>query len=501
MAVLVYSGADGLRRFQLGERSTLGRGGDCDLVLSHSTVSRRHAVVAQVEGRYRVEDQGSRFGCFLNGQPVQGGSWLSHGDELRLGEASLRFEDDPEITQPPGHPLAPSLPSQVERVRELEQRLFQLERSQRKNQALLALSEVFLKCTSAAMILKLAGSDLLSAARADRGLIVLREGSSGELAVQFAHQLGGIPAHRHADLARVLASGAVRETKPDSEGRVAVIAPFQGRDSGAQGMIYVELPPGRPLAAEDADLFNAMCGQISTAVANLSLQQRVRQEEQARANLSRYVSTQVAEAVLSGKIDLHLGGEQRRVTVLFFDVRGFTSLSERLSPEHVLQILNECFAEAVPIIKGAQGTVDKFIGDSLMAVFGAPNELSDQALRAVRAAREIRRALRELGARWVARPWASQLDPGDFGVGIGINTGMVVAGNLGTEERKEYAVIGDAVNVASRLCATAKRDQIIIGPETAAQVSGQVRLSELGPLKVKGREQAVRAFEVADEPA
>jgi class 3 adenylate cyclase len=497
LASLLYNAPEGVRRHPIGERCTIGRSTECDLVLADTSISRRHASIVKINNGYRLDDDGGRFGSFINGEPVKGSAFLKHGDEVRLGSVAMRFDATSAADE--AHP-EPAVGAGTDPA-ELRARISALEKTQRQSTALLQLHQLFFKCTSAAMIAQSVGPDLMAALRADRCLIALAEGPSGQLQIRFSRELTQLPAEREEELARAFArfstTGAV-ELPPDVSGRSAVLACLQGRGGTSLGAIYAELPPHRRAGADELELFNAMCDLITTAVANLMLQQQIRREEQARANLSRYLSDQVAEAVLSGALDLKLGGEQRLVTVLFFDVRGFTSMVEKLPPEHVLAILNDCFAEAVPIVKAAQGTVDKFIGDSLMAVFGAPNALEDQALRAVNAAREIRRAVLTLRERWLVSPWAQQIDVTKFAVGLGVNTGFAVAGNLGTEERKEYAVIGDPVNVASRLCANAKPGQILIGPQTAAQVQGQVRLTELGPLKVKGRDALVPAFEVHD---
>lgn len=503
MPSLVFNSPEGIRRFTLSERSSIGRSPECDILISDSSVSRKHASITLRDGRYHLEDEGGRFGSFVNGKQVTKSAPLEHGDEVRIGNVSLRFETHTSQVpiSGPDHTPAPFAAPEgnAPRVRELEARVSQLERTQRRTQTLLALSELFLKCTSAPTLIQAVGPDLVSTVRGDRGLIALKEPGGNKLSIVFSRELSSFPAHRQPTASNALKTGQAVIAPVDEAGRAAVLAPLLGRGNESHGLVYVELPPGRHAGQDEVELFKAMSGQVGTALANLNLQQRVRREEQARADLSRYVSDQVAEAVLAGRIDLKLGGEMRKVTVLFFDVRGFTSLSEKLSPEHVLEILNECFAEAVPIVKKAQGTVDKFIGDSLMAVFGAPNALEDQALRAVQAARAIRKALRALPSRWVNRPFASQLDLTNFSVGIGINTGLAIAGNLGTDERKEYAVIGDCVNVSSRLCSVAKRDQIVIGISTADEVHDRVSLGELGPLKVKGRAEAVQAFEVLDE--
>ncbi len=282
----------------------------------------------------------------------------------------------------------------------------------------------------------------------------------------------------------------------DEAGRVALALPILGGERFPLGLVYLDFPPGRAPSDAQVSLLEAMGQELGAALTHHRLLQKIREEAEARSNLSRYLADQVVEAVLAGKIDLSMGGERRAVTVLFTDIRSFTSLSEQMPPEHVLALLNEYFSEAVPIIKRYEGTVDKFIGDALMAVFGAPNEQPDQALRAVRAAVEIQEVVKELRIQWIDKPWAEKMDVFSFAVGIGVNTGYAVAGNLGSEDRREYAVIGDAVNVASRLCSAAGPDEVLIGGDTAAAVESVVRLERLEPMRVKGRAQPVSAYRV-----
>src|SRR4030042_1029909 len=174
-------------------------------------------------------------------------------------------------------------------------------------------------------------------------------------------------------------------------------------------------------------------------------------------------------------------------TILFADINGFTSLAERMPPREVNRILNDFFARMTDILFNYDGTLDKYIGDGLMAVFGAPMEKEDDAERGIRAAQEMIQAL--------AAMMAGMPDEGKFTIRIGINTGKVVAGNIGSPKRMDYTVIGDAVNTASRLESIAQPNQIPIGDKTHTRVQGKFNIRPVGPRKVKGKTVEVMVYE------
>jgi adenylate cyclase len=180
------------------------------------------------------------------------------------------------------------------------------------------------------------------------------------------------------------------------------------------------------------------------------------------------------------------------VTILFADIRSFTSISERMDAQALVGLLNEYFTEMVGIVMGEDGVVDKYIGDAIMAVFGAPVPKADDPVRAVCAAVRMRTALVHLNERLAKRGL------GPLRTGIGVHTGEVVAGNIGSEKRMEYTVIGDAVNLASRL-ETSTKDLgvgILISEDTWALVKGHITARPMREITVKGRAQPVMTYEV-----
>ncbi|MCA9665948.1 MAG: HAMP domain-containing protein [Myxococcales bacterium] len=238
---------------------------------------------------------------------------------------------------------------------------------------------------------------------------------------------------------------------------------------------------------EMARAFNVMSDDLR------SYRERVVEETRIRADLSRYLSAELVESVVSQKTELRLGGDRRQVTVLFADVVAFTPMAEKHKPEEVVAILNELFTFLTEIVFKHGGVVDKFIGDCVMAVFGVPESRDDDADRAVSAALEMMQWLDVGNAKW-RRDLGAEL-----ALGIGINSGEVVAGNLGSEKRMEYTVIGDTVNVAARLETLAQAGQVLVGEDTASMLDeDDYELEDLGEHPVAGRARAVRVFEVKE---
>jgi adenylate cyclase len=220
--------------------------------------------------------------------------------------------------------------------------------------------------------------------------------------------------------------------------------------------------------------------------------QSLGEKELIKDAFSRYVSRQVAELILNDpeKYLSVLKGQRKEVTVLFADIRGFTPLSEQLPPEEVVALLNDYLTHMTDVVFRYEGTLDKFLGDGLMAVFGAPVAQADSTLHAVRAAVAMRERLNEFN---VARRVVGR-EP--VHVGIGINFGEAVVGNIGSRERMDYTVIGDTVNVAQRIQAGATGGQIVLTEEAFRRVEGAVEARPLGRFRLKGRKGELELYEV-----
>ncbi len=223
----------------------------------------------------------------------------------------------------------------------------------------------------------------------------------------------------------------------------------------------------------------------------------ITQEQRLMSTLCRYVTREIAEEVMKQKGQMRLGGTRAPISILFSDIRNFTSISERHEPEKIVEFLNDYFALMVHEIFAQQGTLDKFMGDGIMAVFGAPISRPDDPLRAVRAARGMRHALRGFNARQRAKGGV------EVDIGIGISHGESISGNIGSEQRMEYTVIGDSVNLASRLEGLTKNHpyKILINDRIYEQVKDEFECVLIGEERVKGKAETVQVYGVPDPPA
>lgn len=216
----------------------------------------------------------------------------------------------------------------------------------------------------------------------------------------------------------------------------------------------------------------------------------LRDRDHIRTVFGRYVSKEIADTVLDGK--LALGGERREIAVLFADIRDFTKMSRHMEPEHLVQVLNSYFSVMTGVIHGHGGTIDKFVGDGILAIFGAPLPMENAALRAVRTALAMQAALRATNAERAK----SGLAP--IETGICVTFGTAVVGNIGSEARVSYTSVGDPVNLASRLEGLNKRfgTRIIASAEVRALTADSVETRPLGEHKIRGWDEAVEVFEV-----
>ncbi|MFM8468463.1 MAG: adenylate/guanylate cyclase domain-containing protein [Limisphaerales bacterium] len=192
----------------------------------------------------------------------------------------------------------------------------------------------------------------------------------------------------------------------------------------------------------------------------------------------------VAQQLLEGKIAL--GGELREVTVMFCDIRGFTALTQNMDPAEVIALLNEHMTALTRVVTAHHGVVDKFIGDSIMAIFGAPKSYGDDTFNAVRCAQQL----------LVERAQLNRTSRYQIEIGIGLASGQVVAGNMGSADRSNYTVLGERVNLAARLCSVAQRGEIVIGPTTRTQLGDRIAVEEMDPLQLKGFSDSIRAFKL-----
>lgn len=265
----------------------------------------------------------------------------------------------------------------------------------------------------------------------------------------------------------------------------------------AIGVLSLQHRKIRGFEQNQVRFFELVCDQIATAVILFRLYRQMLKEEKQRFLLSRFFSKTVTEKIFGSGDNLRLGGERKTVTILFADLRGFTSMSEGLDQEKVVDILNAYFSRMTPIIFKHHGTLDKLMGDGILAFFGAPLSHGDDSLRAVQTAIDMLTALEAFNLEKQQENWPP------LKISIGINSGEVVAGYIGSEEHLNYTVIGDAVNVAQRLESIAGSNEILITKTVREEIKNRISenqglkaLIALPAQKVKGKEKAIEVYRV-----
>ena len=511
---------------------TIGRGTANDLVLSHPSVSRLHAVVkySAAEDSVTLADRGSTNGVQLNGLALNGESLFAPGDIAAIGAFTLQLEfvnDDSLVLHPA------DLPSDVDRVLRGEGRpakiapidkgasstelIERIARLEQENYLLSVLFEAGKALTGKKTVEEI-GAQVIELcfriAGVERGFLMLLD-ATGEVTkhteVRYRTRQSGA-----AQPKIILSRSVVERIRAEQQPLLILDSAHDERFSGSEsmkiagvqsamcapligakrllGLIYVDnLEKTSAFTQEELNVFALLAAQAAAAIDNALAHDELASQALRRTALERFLSPEVVEMIAANPQDAMLGGKNQMVTVLFADIRGFTSLSERMGPEKVVEVLNEYFSRATDVIFEMGGTLDKFIGDAVMAVFGAPLSKGHDALNAVRAAVNIQRLMTQLNRDAAARGWP------ELRVGIGINSGIVTAGNIGSPKRLDYTVIGDAVNTASRLMSHAGPGQVLISLDTASQlpVGCGIALKPLAPINAKGKSEPIRVFDVA----
>lgn len=500
MARLTFTLNGELSAFAITERGlTIGRQLENEIVLNHAIVSRKHARV-EMRGRQAwLIDLESRNGVTVNRLRVKE-EQLSDGDLIGIGPYEIQFEDRAAqsvvLDDNQYFPIASD--GRVVQTHELHLETVDL-------QQFYAIGMRINQILDYRELLDQVMEEVLRVVPAQRGFLLLRKGE--ELVPRVVLPAGtGDVAISGSIVAKALQEGEAvltRDARLDFAGansiisaniRSAICAPLllQGN---AIGVILLDSPGREQFSERDRDLVVAIANFAAVAIERARLTEELRQQGELRKNLERFLSPNVAKALARyvaqhGKL---WEAQEQSVTVLFADVKGFTALSERLSPREVQDLLNEYLHEMTDVIFRYNGTVDKYIGDGIMAVFGAPRlpdepEDTQHAFRAVAAALEMQAAQQRLVSKW---------EPSKaFLIRIGVNTGMAYTGFFGTRHRLEYTAIGDTVNTASRLESAAEPGAIFIGQDTATQLNDRFTLQEMGELQLKGKQQRVRAFKV-----
>jgi adenylate cyclase len=508
---------------------SIGRGAANDLVLPDNSVSRFHAVIKCQDGQTFIADRNSTNGVVIDGERISGERQLRHNDVAHLGSYELRFEevrDSGILIKSADIPptlndvlrggsrregLAAQFSGQI--PAELTD---QIKRLERENHLLTMLYDAGIALSSKLSLDGISEQVMNLAFRiqgVERGFMMLFN-ENGEVTrqteVRYRRPQTGSASQPHIILSRAILDRIRTEKKPILVTDVATDERFRGSESmriaglrsamcapllgngGLFGILYVDnLEKPQAFTQDEWNVFALVAAQAGAAIDTLYAHEQIAKQVTQRAALERFLSPEVVEMVSKNPEGVRLGGINQKVSIMFADIRGFTTLSERMEPEKVVEILNNYFTHVTDIIFDHGGTLDKYLGDGVMALFGAPLSKGNDAENAVRAAQAIQRLVIELNRDAAEREWP------EFGVGIGINSGIVTAGNIGSPRRIDYTVIGDTVNTASRLMSNAPAGKIIISQATAADLTpGKFILAALSPLTVKGKSEPIPVFRV-----
>jgi adenylate cyclase len=524
---------------------TIGRAPDNAVVLDDPRASRYHAHIKQDDnGAFTIVD-----GAVINGQLrrsankvlINGEGHYEHnlknGDRITIGASTLKFEQPAEERttdvryddKPLGHTqllisandvMSTVLRAKSDEVITSPSRDKVLEALQRKANILSALYEmsktlgsvfdlnaIFAKATD--IIFRSTPADRVVALLADAGTSTsLEDVQLTPIAMRARDDK--LEAHaRKLSIGRTITRKVMRDRVALLSQDAASDEQFAGVDSivsqgvrsticaplvaesRVHGALYADrLDPFAAFKPDDLELISAVAAQTAIAVENARAHERLAREEVARANYSRFLPEYVVKQMLENPESFKLGGVNQTITILFADIRGFTRISEHAPPEKIVNLLNRYFSAMTDIIFAHGGTLDKYLGDGLMALFGAPTATPEDASNALNAAVAMQR--RVLGINQELR------DEGlpELGVGMGLHTGEVTVGYIGSERRSEYTAIGDAVNTSSRLESNARGGEILISDATAKAAHSRYKLQPREPITVKNRQQPVKLWEV-----
>ena len=524
---------------------TIGRAPDNAVVLDDPRASRYHAHIKQNEnGSFTIVDgavingqlRRSANKVFINGE-AQFEHHLKNSDRITIGASTLRFEQPIEERttdvryddKPLGHTqllisandvMSTVLRSKEEVAATAPQRDKMLDTLQRKANILTALYEMSKTLGSVFdlnAIFEKATDVIFRSTPADRVVALLAEGGQNDdpedvkltpIAVRARDQK--LEAHaRKLSIGRTITRKVMKDRVALLSQDAASDEQFAGVDSivsqgvrsticaplvaetRVHGALYADrLDPFAAFKPDDLELISAVAAQTAIAVENARAHERLAREEVARANYSRFLPEYVVRQMLENPESFKLGGVNQTITILFADIRGFTRISEHSPPEKIVGLLNRYFSAMTDIIFAHGGTLDKYLGDGLMALFGAPTATPEDASNALNAAVAMQRRVLSINLEL-----HNEGIP-EIGVGIGLHTGEVTVGYIGSERRSEYTAIGDAVNTASRLESNALGGQILISDATAKAAHSRYKLEPREAIMVKNRQQPVALWEV-----
>lgn len=521
MAKLIFHSGGDKREIELGDQNTIGRQPTSTVTLTDPRSSGNHAYLISEGGKWTLRDLNSSNGTFVNEVKVELVE-IQNGDRIQIGTTIMEFSTaslgpstvEMQVTIEGGNNDAPLIHSRVDGrgnekflsadkitdIEQLKQDYEKLRIANELNQAIGLEADIDI-------LLGRILDELFNLLPADRGVILLMDPETRNLKPRATKQRS----ETKEDI--ILSNTVINEVFGSGEAVLTSDASLDSRFSAAKsvmatgmrstmcvpmiyrsqlyGIVHLDSLFARGVFSnKDLQILTGLAAQAGRAIDNAYKAKEIERSALARRDFEKLLPPEIVDQVLSGKVQLQRGGELRETAVLFSDIRGFTRWTEKHKPSHIVSILNDYFELMVDAIHRHHGTLDKFMGDGIMALFGAPIAYGSDTLNAVLSAMDMMEGLEKLNKR------LRDLGQEDVEIGIGINNGPVIAGYMGSTKSMEYTAIGDHVNLSARLCGVATPGQILLSENTYQEVRSNIDVRTMPPVVVKGKADPVNIYEV-----
>jgi adenylate cyclase len=509
-----------------GRWAVVGRTTAAEFSVAHPSMSRRHAELRLTDRGVELLDLGSTNGTFVNDKALDPSTItrVAPGDDVAFGDVHYSVE----ALQPPEESILLSAATmesaKVQQTILAQMPLGVLDESHATSMSpatvsdpasqpghrltlLLEIAKHLSKQQPVEELLDKIVDITTEVMKVHRVSILILDDASEELVPKVSRHVGkGSIGSSHLpqsilrkvvqEKVAVLTENALDDDRFDGRSVIlqnvcaAMCAPLLSQIGEVIGAIYVDnLSLVATYSEQDLDFLTSFAGVAGVAIENSRLSERTREQAVSLSNFERYFAPGLAEQISGETGGIELGGQRREIAVLFTDIRGFTQISEQVTPEQLAQLLNDYFTEMVDIIFDYGGTLDKFIGDAILANWGAPISRPDDADRALLAAIEMQKELAKMNETRQAEQPLIQM-------GVGINFGEAFVGNIGSHRRLEYTAIGDVVNVASRLCSIAGPGEIMVSEPFMQALSYRPPCEAKEPVHLKGKAEATNVHKV-----
>jgi adenylate cyclase len=529
--------------------TTLGRNINNDIVLINPSISRNHAIFTLKDDGFYVKDNSSKNGVIINNKKISEVK-LNNNDKIKIGTYSITIKEEPgkksdfqiakdetvfhespktndeQVVVSESQEISAESQFLIKSVQEVDtdtrrnvydltqmshlpaEQLALLEKRTKMLMTLTSMSEALIASKSLQEILETVMDLVFDTVKAQRGFIMLLDEATGKLdtkIVKFSDD--NIEDSKKITISKTIADLVIKQKAGILTSDAAIDPRFKAGESiriyGIRsamcvplwnrekivGILYVDsLMSKSQFTSDDLDLLASLANHAAVGIEHARLNEEIQKEQKIRQKLERYHSPEVVNIIIAKKEE-NLDMVSSKVTMLWMDIVGFTPFCEKYEPQIVRLMLNEYFEIMTDIIFDFRGTLDKYLGDGLFALFGAPISQENDAERAILTALEMKKALATLNE-------SRQADM-RFRIRTGINTGNVLAGDIGSLRRMDYTVLGDPVNTTQRITIHAIPDQILISESTYLEVKDKFNMRKLDKISVKGKTNLVPVYELS----